>query len=642
MRQRRTAFLLTLLAFADPTRAALHAFAYHDVRDVVAANYDADQYAISTETLIAHFSWLRANGYTPVSLADIADAADGRRQLPTKAVLLTFDDGLISTYTHVFPLLKLFNFPAVVSVVTAWIDNDGPVDYGGRLRDRTAFVSWEQLAEMQASGLVEIASHSNDLHRGVVGNPQGNVQPAAVTRQFVDGHYETADEYAARIRADLERSFTELEQRLGPGPRAITWPYGESNEITRDIAVDAGAFASLGLGIALNETIDIAAINREVVTGNPELEDFTTSLLYPPAPPVLRAAQVDLDYLFDADSAQQERNLDRLIARVYALGISHVFLQAFADPDADGGADALYFPNEHLPVRADLFNRVAWQLKTRARVSVYAWLPMLSYVGPAFDSDWRVLAAFDNGRVEPDSDAEPRLTPFDEDAKARIADVYRDLAAHASFDGLLFHDDGRLSDREDLSPAARAAFRRAFGIEYSSAALAEDPKLAARWARLKSRAIVEHSRELTRVVRRYRPDAKTARNLFATALLDARGEGYLAQNYAEFLATYDYVALMAMPGLEGVAAPRPFYTALVDAVARAPSGLAQTLFELQAVDWHADKPIAGAELRDTMRWLQSLGVRHLGYYPDDFITGQPELEPLREGISLIRYPGTRP
>ena len=46
-------------------------------------------------------------------------------------------------------------------------------------------------------------------------------------------------------------------------------------------------------------------------------------------------------------------------------------------------ADALYFPNQVLPVRADLFSRVAWQLRTRARVQVYAWMPVLAFRLPA-------------------------------------------------------------------------------------------------------------------------------------------------------------------------------------------------------------------------------------------------------------------
>ena len=75
---------------------------------------------------------------------------------------------------------------------------------------------------------------------------------------------------------------------------------------------------------------------------------------------------VDLDYVYDPDPAQQTQNINRLIQRVYDMKISHVFLQAFADPQGDGRIKALYFPNRRLPVRADLFNFVSRQLQTRA------------------------------------------------------------------------------------------------------------------------------------------------------------------------------------------------------------------------------------------------------------------------------------
>ena len=45
----------------------------------------------------------------------------------------------------------------------------------------------------------------------------------------------------------------------------------------------------------------------------------------------------------------------------------------------DGVAEALYFPKRHLPMRADLFNRVAWQLMARAGVKVFAWMPVLAF-----------------------------------------------------------------------------------------------------------------------------------------------------------------------------------------------------------------------------------------------------------------------
>ena len=83
--------------------------------------------------------------------------------------------------------------------------------------------------------------------------------------------------------------------------------------------------------------------------------------------------------MYDADPAQEARNIDQLVSRVYNLKINTVFLQAFSDPTASGVAKSVYFPNRFLPVRQDLFNRVAWQLGTRAQVKVYGWLPVLSF-----------------------------------------------------------------------------------------------------------------------------------------------------------------------------------------------------------------------------------------------------------------------
>ncbi len=639
---RRLACLLACVLIADAAHARLHAFAYHDVRDNVANVADSDRYAVSTENLIAHFSWLRANGYTPVSIDDLIAAKSGRAALPEKAVLLTFDDGLVSTYTHVFPLLKLFGYPAVVSVVTDWIGNPEPVDYGGRPLDPSGFLSWAQLREMHASGLVEVASHTDDLHRGIEANPQGNLQPAAIARRYTASGYESDAAYTARIAADLERSVERIRAKLGEAPRVLAWPYGAYSHAALEIAEAQGFEVMLGLDAAFNPAIELHEIQREVITGNPDLESFAPSLLYPPSAQIVRAAQVDLDYVYDADPAQQESNLGRLIDRIHALEISHVFLQAFADPDADGGAAAGYFPSAHLPMRADLFNRTAWQLKTRAQVEVYAWLPLLSYVGPGFDPAWRVLEQGEDGSRAPDPDAEPRLSPFHPEARKRIAAVYGELAAHANFDGILFHDDGRLNESEDASDAASAAYREAFGQDFTIEGAREDPVLAARWARFKSRALIELSQELAAAARRYQPDLKTARNLFATALLDPRGEIYLAQNFGDYLDAYDYTALMAMPRFEGAEDHEAFYSVLVAAVARDPRGFDRTLFELQTVDWRSGEPIPALELRDTMRWLQSRGVRNLAYYPDDFIVGEPELDTLRQGISLAEYPRVLP
>jgi effector-binding domain-containing protein len=50
---------------------------------------------------------------------------------------------------------------------------------------------------------------------------------------------------------------------------------------------------------------------------------------------------------------------------------------------------------------------------------------------------------------------------LDSEARKRITEIYEDLAKHASFKGILFHDDAFLTDFEDASPEALAAYRAA-------------------------------------------------------------------------------------------------------------------------------------------------------------------------------------
>ncbi|MBW8777295.1 MAG: polysaccharide deacetylase family protein, partial [Stenotrophomonas sp.] len=180
---------------------------YHDIRDQVAAKGDADTYAVSTQNFAAHLDWLGAHGYHPVSLSQLIEASQGRSTLPPKPVLLTFDDGLRSVYDKAFPLLQAYHYPALVAVITDYVDMapGRTIDYGYRPFGHDDFVTWAQLKQMHDSGLIEVASHTDDLHHGVPANPQGNSTPAVVTRIYSPAthSYETEAQYEQRLRADL-------------------------------------------------------------------------------------------------------------------------------------------------------------------------------------------------------------------------------------------------------------------------------------------------------------------------------------------------------------------------------------------------------------------------------------------------------
>ena len=615
---------------------------YHDVREDIKRDYAADQYAVSAETLAMHFAWLRDNGYKVVSLEQVLAAIDGARSLPAKAVLLTFDDGLASVYTSVLPLLRLFDYPAVVSLMTAWIESDAEVLYENHLLTSGDFLTWQQIRELQATGLIEIISHTHDMHHGVQGNPQGNEQPMAVTRIYGDG-YESYNDYLQRIERDIATSARLIKENTGRAPRAIAWPYGKYNSDLRNMAALQGMELSFSLEKTATELAGFAVLGRELMISNPGITRFATLMTRLPEQQVLRAAQVDLDYVYDPDPSVQEANLGVLLDRIKALGISHVFLQAFADPDADGAADALYFPNRHLPVRADLFNRVAWQLKTRCNVKVFAWMPLLAFTGEAVNPEWRLMqqtgGPYGESSLAPDPMGEPRLSVFSPEARRFISEIYADLATYAQFEGIHFHDDGRMNEFEDANPIAINVYRQTFGEEFSIAAAQADTEMMRQWTDLKSRALINFSRQLMQTAEKYRPDLRSSRNMFASALLDKSGKVYLAQDFDEFLQAYDYVTIMAMPLMEGAGNETRFYADLVARVEEHPGAMARTVFQLQTVDWNdGAQPISSAKLLKDMRDLQSRGVRNLAYYPDDFLQNHPDFDDLMRGISLTDQP----
>ncbi|GAA4023277.1 poly-beta-1,6-N-acetyl-D-glucosamine N-deacetylase PgaB [Actimicrobium antarcticum] len=630
----------------DPSQS-FRVLCYHDIRDDLHASLatSPESTALDTRELVRHFSWLQKNGYHPVSLQHIVDARAGRATLPTKAVLLSFDDGYASTYTKVFPLLQQFNFPAMIAVVGSWIESPPSAN-----KDAAQFVTWKQVREMQQSGLVEIASHSWDLHRGIPANPQGNLLPSATTLLFNSDRQirESGTNHADRIRADLIRNADLIAQETGQRPRAMVWPYGAYSQPATDQSVAAGMPMAFTLEPGPNlPQQPLNSLRRSLVS-------FTTSvaelhdMLHEPAQDstiadtTQRVVQVDLDYVYDTDPVVQERNLSTLIERIRRLHPGTVYLQAFADPDGDGVADALYFPNRHLPMRADLFSRVAWQLRTRAGVKVYAWMPVLAFRLPQGHA-----AATHLVRVDPAAPTAAthgrtlRLSPFDALARATIIDIYEDLGMSATFAGVLFHDDATLSDYEDSSPAALEVYSNEWQLPHTVSAIRANPLLRQRWTEHKTAYLNAFTLELADGLRRYQPGLMTARNLFAEPVLSPRAEEWYAQSLPSFLAIYDHVALMAMPQMEQAKDPVDWLKRLLQMTTRQPDALRKTVFELQSRDWRTGLPIPARDMAAQMRQLRLAGVRHLGYYPDDFHRNLPDETVIRPAFSLAVDPVPR-
>lgn len=246
-------FLLLLsmpMAFAQSLVPVL---CYHDVSDTVG------DYKISAKNLREHFLYLQEAGFTPISLKQYEDALLGKNCLPEKPILLTFDDGYSSFYTTVLPLLEEFRYPAILGLITSWID-----DPGGQ------GLTTDQLRQIYGSGYVALASHTDQLHQYIKINAAGDEAPWTSSRPFVDGHTISLAKYRQEIHLDLKRSRQKITGITGDAVEAIVWPYGATTEDNIDIAMQEGYHISFLFAAKANDLTkkDWRHVRRQVIPGD--------------------------------------------------------------------------------------------------------------------------------------------------------------------------------------------------------------------------------------------------------------------------------------------------------------------------------------------------------------------------------------
>src|SRR5260370_13890781 len=76
--------------------------------------------------------------------------------LPSRSVLLTFDDGYCSMCHTVVPLLSAYRFPSVVFVPTSFVGDTNRFDRD--VEPEEPICGWDDLLEMQRTG-VSVQSH---------------------------------------------------------------------------------------------------------------------------------------------------------------------------------------------------------------------------------------------------------------------------------------------------------------------------------------------------------------------------------------------------------------------------------------------------------------------------------------------------
>ncbi|MBC7341980.1 MAG: polysaccharide deacetylase family protein [Clostridia bacterium] len=183
---------------------------------------------ISVNRLQDQILALKRSGYCIISVSEMANYLEGKSSLSGPAVVLTFDDGYRSFYHSAFPLFRKLRVPATVFEIS------GSVGQNWNL-------TWRQLREMQASGLITIGAHTFSSHKLVPIGP-GLSSPATVGRIFNPGtgQTETPSQYQARMLADSLACQQTFRERLGAPTQFFAYPYGAYNQDLIQILHQAG------------------------------------------------------------------------------------------------------------------------------------------------------------------------------------------------------------------------------------------------------------------------------------------------------------------------------------------------------------------------------------------------------------------
>lgn len=602
-------FFVTFAAFyctKEPAHASgdnmLKILCYHDVAE------NEDIYTVSPTLLEQHINYLLQEGYTFIDAQTYVDINKGLVQAPPKSVMLTFDDGYLSFYTQVYPLLKKHNIPALFSIVGSWMNGNKPSEVG-------ELVTWEQLREMQASGLVTIASHSYALHHWAEINSSQDKSIPAQSRLFINSRYETAEAFASRIRFDLFRAQQQMEKNLGQPAKFLVWPYGGYNEAASMIAEEMAFTATFGLAYAGNKisTANAHLGQRGLIIYKPDTEELEELLdNADSATKPYRMAQIDIDSIYNKNSKKiTQDNINALIGRLKKSGVRTVALQTFVDIEGSGDIKQVYFHSDSAPVKVDIFSHIVSQLAQEG-IQTYAWVTLLANPWMSDNQDDYVQAT-----DEKKLGWYKRLTPFSQANKEKFKKMTAEIAIYAPIAGILFQDDMYLNDFEDFSPAAKAAYREKFGRELTPQ-VRDDPQTMKEWSEWKTDTLIDLTNEIAAEVRKYRPDIKVLRNIYPTLIMEPESEEWFAQNYVKFLNNYDYTVVMAYPYLEKkYKNPHGWLKELTEeAMSAHLDAPEKVIMKIQTYDWNKNRWLKVNERFSHIRAMQEEDAQYFAYYPE--------------------------
>lgn len=181
---------------------------YHLVGAGTAASVDVPSATFVAQMQeLAHFAEVISLHQAVQWLRGVIDTAPTDRESRPR-VVLTFDDAYANFAEKIFPVLRDFEFPAVLYVPAGFVAGTSPAPLTGA--EELPPCSWKQLAGLVDSGLITVGSHT-----------------------YSHCDLRTVSEEAAED--ELLRSRATLEERLGTSVDSFCYPRAQWNARTEEL-----------------------------------------------------------------------------------------------------------------------------------------------------------------------------------------------------------------------------------------------------------------------------------------------------------------------------------------------------------------------------------------------------------------------
>ncbi len=194
---------------------------YHNI-----LNSRTGTYIISEQQLNDDLSCYKKHGYNFVLPSEVIAYAEKKAALPEKPIIITFDDGHYNNLYYGLPILLKHDAKACFCIVGKFSENSST--NGDDSNPNYSHLTWAQIGVLSKSGIIEIASHTYDMHnykpRFGIGKIQG----------------ETDEEYAQALKNDIAKINEKLYGATGKLPVTFAYPFGKYTDTAKNELLNAG------------------------------------------------------------------------------------------------------------------------------------------------------------------------------------------------------------------------------------------------------------------------------------------------------------------------------------------------------------------------------------------------------------------